>query len=665
MRDLSIIYTYTNVYTNVYTIRIVHKVKALVKVIVDIETNSLINPTKVWLIVCKDVDRGEWNVFYQPTERPEEGERFLAYSRGVDLWIGHNWLGFDWPCLRDLLGLRVDDVAHKSVDTLVVSRLAQYPRRGNGPDEVTYVGHSIESYGIEFGLGKIAYSDFTQLTPKMEEYCRRDVAICEKIYNKYLKIINSEKWKSSLLLEHEFQLIVNDLHDKGFHFDKEKADKLLLKVTEELSTLDEKILSAFPPRLKLIKEIHPRLTRYGTLNKSDFRFVKDGVLDEYNGGPFSRCKWVSFNPSSHKQIIDVLSESGWVPVDKTKTHTEAERPGSDRNGLDLDHFKRYGWKINETNLSTLPETAPSPARLLAKRILLESRRRTLTEWLSLVREDGRIHGKFYGIGAWTHRMAHQQPNTANIPTEGKLYGHEMRSLWRAPKNRLLVGVDAEAIQLRIFAHYIDDKEFTESLVSGKKADKTDPHSLNATILHTSREKAKRFLYAFLLGAGSGKLAEILDLERQEGEALLAYFIKRYPGLAELKGSIIPTDAKRGYFVGLDGRNVSIPGDTAGERRHLCMSGYLQNGEAIVVKRVCVKLKPVLDANKSFFVDIVHDETQKEVPNDKDLAIMIAKKEADFYREVGEELKLKCPLTGSYWNEDLNKYSIGTNWSKTH
>ena len=93
-----------------------------------------------------------------------------------------------------------------------------------------------------------------------------------------------------------------------------------------------------------------------------------------------------------------------------------------------------------------------------------------------------------GIGAWTGRMAHQTPNTANIPndldTQGKkkLLGKEMRSLWRAPRYRLFVGVDAEGIQLRVFAHYIDDPEFTEALVKGKKDDKTDPHSLNQRIL---------------------------------------------------------------------------------------------------------------------------------------------------------------------------------------
>jgi len=37
---------------------------------------------------------------------------------------------------------------------------------------------------------------------------------------------------------------------------------------------------------------------------------------------------------------------------------------------------------------------------------------------------------------------------------------------KLPRNRLLVGVDAEGIQLRIFAHLIDDPEFTTIISQG-------------------------------------------------------------------------------------------------------------------------------------------------------------------------------------------------------
>ena len=362
--------------------------------------------------------------------------------------------------------------------------------------------------------------------------------------------------------------------------------------------------------------------------------------------------------------------------------------------MKLETLKVTGWKINENNLSSLPASAPSPARLLAKRILLESRRRTLTEWLGLVRDDSRIHGNFQGIGAWTHRMAHQQPNTANIPNEfdtqglTKLLGKEMRSLWQAPRNRLLVGVDAEGIQLRIFAHYIDDKEFTDALVRGRKDAKTDPHSLNQRILGSpcrSRAAAKRFIFALLLGAGITKLAQILECSEAECTAALDRLLERYTGFRKLKETIIPKDARNGYFHGLDGRKVLLPGQTVSERKHLAMSGYLQNGEAIVMKRATVKwyeklrrdgfqvgerpaiivpgTKTKITPQKIMLVDLVHDEWQTETPNNMEIAIRVAQAQCSALEETGIDLKLKCPLTGSFNNDGHE--TIGTNWAVTH
>lgn len=644
------------------------------KVVIDIEANGLENPTQIWCIVCKDIDTGELHIFRNLVDDLDERKRFQEFLETVEKYIGHNILEYDLPILNRLINCRID--YHKVIDTLVLSRLIYYSRSG---------GHSIEQYGLEFNFPKINFTDFSKYSKEMEDYCVRDVEICHLIYLKYLHIINDPAWAPSIRLEHDFQEIVNRLHDNGFSFNVNAASELLERVNSELKLLDEEIARAFPPRLRLVREIKPTWTKHGTLHKKDFRWVKDGDLTPY-WGDFCLCKWEEFNPSSHKQIIEVLTEAGWKPVNKTKTHvvTERELNRSYFSDTELDlnsthdklrKLEKFGWKIDEENLATLPDDAPAPARSLAKRILLEARRRTLTEWLSLVNpKTGRIHGKFYGIGAWTHRMAHQRPNTANIPTGAKLFGDEMRALWCAAKKRLLVGVDAEGIQLRIFAHYIDDAEFTLSLVQGKKEDKTDPHSLNKRILGDvcrGRQEAKRFIYALLLGAGLGKLSEILGCDREAARAALDRLMGRYQGFLELKQNHIPRDAKRGWFRGLDGRQVLLPGASERDRGHLCMSGYLQNGEAIVMKKACLLWHNMLREDKElleflwFIVNFVHDEWQTEVDNNIKLALKVAKTQADSLRLVGEELNLRCPLAGSFWNDDLKDYTIGVNWSVTH
>jgi DNA polymerase-1 len=248
----------------------------------------------------------------------------------------------------------------------------------------------------------------------------------------------------------------------------------------------------------------------------------------------------------------------------------------------------------------------------------------------------------------------------------------MRQLWIAPKNRLLVGVDAEGIQLRIFAHYIDDKEFTYALVHGRKDNKTDPHSLNQRILGSvckTRASAKRFVYALLLGAGISKLANILGCSQPQAKEALNRLLERYTGFASLRKTDIPRDARLGYFIGLDGRKVPIPGDSQRDREHLCMSGYLQNGEAIVVKQAAIIADEWLRLEKERrswqFVDIIHDELQSEVRNSVDYAIKIAKIKCEAIEEAGKIYKLKCPMAGSYYNDDTKKNTIGTNWYATH
>lgn len=642
------------------------------KLVIDLETNSLSNPTHIWCAVCRDIDTGDTHIFRKVTQDENSKRSLVELLNRCTVLIGHNLCGYDLPVCNHLLDYTCP-ASCTTYDTLIISKLVDYSRSG----------HSVEDYGREFGLEKGKFNDFSKYSAEMEAYCIRDVDITERIFNKYRRYINSPERQKSIRLEHDFQSVCNKLEKDGFGFDARKAQSLLDKVSSELSQLDEAILSSFPPRLKLIREVLPKETKHGTISLTSIpAALRESIADFTVGAPFSYCSWIEFNPSSHKQIIGVLNDAGWQPTDRTKTHIDTERELNKlkhtrhrSKELDLrkevlhnklNDLKVVGWKVNETNLDTLPSKAPASARTLAKRILLESRRRTLTEWLSLVSANGRIHGRFYGIGAWTHRMAHQNPNTANIPNETdqkgqkKLYGKELRSLWVAPKNRLLVGCDAEGIQLRIFAHYIDDKEFTHELLNG------DPHSLNQSILGAkTRDAAKRYIYALLLGAGAGKLREILDCD--EGAAGQAYerLLARYTGFQHLKETVIPADAKRGWFVGLDGRAVRIPGETTGGRRHLAMSGYLQNGEAVVMKMATLKWWPHLSELDAFLVDMVHDEWQTECPNNIEIALRIAKMQADSLREVGEELKLKCPLAGSYWSKKYNDYTIDTNWSKTH
>jgi DNA polymerase-1 len=622
-------------------------------IIIDIETDDLYHPKNLWLVGCKNIDTGEVHVFENVGKDPQP---FLEYARRVDTFIGHNLIGFDLRWLNHFTGLRLD--LFKYVDTLVVSRTLNFNLEG---------GHSLEAWGERLKEPKGNFKDFSKLSEEMRVYLRQDLEVTHKLYLKLEPYLKSDLWKEPLILEHQIAFICKDMNANGFAFDLPKAKSLYQELDLQLSSLKEYILKAFPPKVVAVKEVMPQETKKGTLNLKDFRFLspnQEGIIDVSSyapGHPFTVIKFEPFNPSSTRQIVERLNGFGWEPVNRTKGHIEANR---NQDLERLDHFHTYGWKVDEENLATLPEHAPEAARKLVQWLLLRNRHQVLGDWVKLASEaNGRIHGQFLHIGAWTGRMSHNSPNMANIPSvrgdalglEGG-YGKEFRELWTANKGGLLIGADADAIQLRILAHYMNDARFTEALINGKKELGTDAHTLNMKALGRicgSRDLAKTFIYAFLLGAGIEKIANILKCTYREAKEAVENFLGFYPKLEDLKYRQIPKDSARGYFRGLDGRLVLQDSD------HLMLAGYLQNGEAVIMKKANIIWRKELKEKNIPFkqVNFVHDEWQVSVPNDTILAQSVGKIMVQSLVTTGEILKLNCPLAGNF--------KIGLNWFDTH
>jgi DNA polymerase-1 len=406
-----------------------------------------------------------------------------------------------------------------------------------------------------------------------------------------------------------------------------------------------------------LKEVVPKGTKHGTISLSSIpRSLRDRVADLSIDAPFSCFEWEEFNPGSVKQIVERLNEAGWEPTEKTKTGKS--------------------FKISERNLASLPESAPRAARKLVQRLFLASRCRRLDEWLSAVRdgpEGSRIHGRFNHIGCWTHRMSHTNPNMANVPSEKSVkYGSEemremaaslskeMRELWIASPGKVLVGCDAEGIQLRIFAHYVNDPEFTTALVSGNTEDGTDAHSLNAKVLGpgVQRSQAKTFIYAFLLGVGLAKTSQIFNCSVGEAKDRVERFVRRYPGLQRIREDLIPRDVARGYFDGFDQRKVMIDeAKRTGNVLGNVLGAYLQNGEACIMKHANILWRKELNDKGIWFrqVNFVHDEWQTETKEAE--AEMVGRVQSASIASIGHYFELNCPMAGSF--------KIGRNWFETH
>lgn len=622
--------------------------------IIDVEADDLYART-IHCIVVRTYGESTHRVFL-----PDSFGEFREYAKEVGTWVGHNILGFDAPTINRLVGDNPVPL-EKCIDTLVLSKFVnRKPKNG--------LGHSLGAWGKRLKMPKGNFNDWSKLSDEMIVYCKQDVDITYALYEKlWPKVL---PYEFAVRLEHDMYLLCQDMHHNGFPFKYKEAKELYDELVLERTSLDARIHEAFPPKYVAIGEVLPKLTVKGTLNRGDFRWYTgtDYTIFEPDS-PFVRVESQPFNPASPRQLVDRLWDAGWKPIDRTTGAINNDR--QDRE----EHFKRYGWKINENNLATLPPSAPEGAKLLLKRLVINTRITQLESWFAAYNpKTGCIHGQFDSIGTWTHRMAHSKPNMANVAAKKSIkyntealrelatsLGGRMRSLWGLPADSpyCLVGTDAEGIQLRVFAHLINDPALIESLVTGDKRIGTDPHSANVRRINEvfgegtckDRDNAKTFIYAYFLGAGNDKVASIFDVKKKVGKAIKAYMPTIYPGLKPFKDKVVPKDARRGYFINVDGRPVVC------DSEHHMLSGYLQAGEASIMK-VAVReaVRRLREARiEAWLINLVHDEMIFLCP--VGVAEKVRQITCDAIAWAGDTLKLNCPMKG--------EGKVGNDWLEVH
>ena len=496
---------------------------------------------------------------------------------------GHNLIGYDLPVLERLWGLSV--APERIVDTLVLSRLYDPSRQG---------GHSLRSWGESLGFPKGDHSDWSRLSQEMIDYCIRDVEVTEAVHKSLTRDMSGFD-AESIELEHKVQYIVQQQERNGWVLDQQLARELLATFKERMNEIEEDLQAKFPPI------VHERYSE-----KTGKR-LKDRVE--------------VFNVGSRQQIAKRLSTLG-VRFEKL---TEKGNPIVDEAVLDgID----------------LPE-----AKAISEYLMLQKRYAQVHSWLEHVQEDGRVHGRVISNGAVTGRMTHQSPNMAQVPASHSPYGKECRSCWTVPEGKKLVGFDASGLELRMLAHYMNDKEFTNVLLT------EDIHTRNqlAAGLET-RPQAKTFIYAFLYGAGDAKIGTIVGGSAKDGADLKRRFLSNTPALESLRERVTRASG-RGYLTGLDGRRLRVRSE------HAALNTLLQAAGAIVMKKALVILDDYakqwkLDYN---FIGNIHDEVQSEVVADQ--AEKYGWLAVECLKAAGVHFNLRCPLDG--------EFQIGTTWAETH
>jgi DNA polymerase I-like protein with 3'-5' exonuclease and polymerase domains len=207
----------------------------------------------------------------------------------------------------------------------------------------------------------------------------------------------------------------------------------------------------------------------------------------------------------------------------------------------------------------------------------------------------------------------------------------------------LVGIDASGLELRMLAHYMNDKEYTNEILNG------DIHSANQRLAGLeSRNQAKTFIYAFLYGAGNAKIGSVVKAGQSRGKQLREQFLSSLPSLKSLIQRV-QRDSKKGFLKGLDGRKVAVRSE------HAALNTLLQSAGAIVMKEALVVLEKKIRHLDAKFVANVHDEWQIECSEQN--AEAVGQAGIDAIVEAGKNLNLNCPLDGDY--------NIGDGWHETH
>jgi DNA polymerase-1 len=499
-------------------------------------------------------------------------------------WVFHNGIGFDVPVLGRLWDVDFD--RDSIVDTLILSRLADPSRSG---------GHSLRNWGNTLNFTKGDHEDWSQLTPEMVDYCVRDVELTEAVYKKLSIELNGFS-QDSIDLEHQVQWIVQGQERNGWLLDQRLCHILCAKFRERMNEIEQHLQDIFPP---IIEERYSEKTG---------KRLKDKVT--------------VFNVGSRQQIAERLSQKGAVWAELTATG----KPVVDEKTLKENHH------------------VPEAAQVL-EYLLLQKRYAQVNSWLTHVQDDSRVHGRVITNGAITGRMTHQSPNMAQVPSINSEYGEECRSCWAVPEGYKLVGADASGLELRMLAHYMGDKEFTDALLGG------DIHTRNqlAAGLET-RPQAKTFIYAFLYGAGDPKIGNIVGGDAADGSRLRKRFLRNTPSLEDLRSRVVEK-ARRGYLRGLDGRQLWVRSE------HSALNTLLQAAGAIVMKKTLVILEEFADKYgiDYKFVGNIHDEIQSEVATEQ--AEKFGWLAVECIKAAGISYGLKCPLDG--------EFKVGSTWAETH
>lgn len=345
-----------------------------------------------------------------------------------------------------------------------------------------------------------------------------------------------------------------------------------------------------------------------------------------------------FNINSTKQLGDVLFEKMGLPKGK-KTKTGYSTDEKVLTSLSHEHeIIRYLLEYRE--MHKLVSTYIEPLLKLSKHS-----------------KDSRVHTSFVQTGTATGRLSSKNPNLQNIPVRSDL-GVKIRRGFVAGEDKKFIGIDYSQIELRLLAHFSEDKVLVDAFRDDK-----DIHLETAVVLfgeqeaQSKRNIAKTVNFGLLYGMGQKKLSDTLHISTKEAKEIIRRYFENFPSVKNYFSSIVESSKQNGYVQTLLGRRryfnyakASPMLKAAYERESV--NTLFQGSASDLIKLSMNKINTIIQDEKlnAKMLLQIHDELIFEA--DEESAKMLGQR----FKEIMESIyKLNIPLKAS-----LN---IGDNWSE--
>ncbi|MDR2422115.1 MAG: DNA polymerase I, partial [Deltaproteobacteria bacterium] len=264
--------------------------------------------------------------------------------------------------------------------------------------------------------------------------------------------------------------------------------------------------------------------------------------------------------------------------------------------------KKTGFSTDNEVLSELAHAHPIVPEILKWRETAKLKN-TYADKLPLsADESGRIHTTFNQAMTATGRLSSSDPNLQNIPARSP-EGQKIRSFFVAPPGSVLVGADYSQIELRIMAHFSQDKALKEAFKNDE-----DIHAETAArifrkkmaeVTPAERRQAKTINFGVIYGQGPYGLSKRLGVEHSAAKILIDDYFARFPGIRDYMAQIKLNAQKAGQvetwfgrvrrLEGLNSLNVQV----RREAERMAINTPIQGTAADLIKMAMLKADEAL------------------------------------------------------------------------